>query len=63
MPANSKPDTAADGENLAIWPDGEYASLSEVYAGNYSWKSDDYEVVDLTNDARLKELGIDLENI
>lgn len=45
-------------EYLAIWPDGAWATLGDVWAGEYSFMSDDYEIVRWDDDARLTALGL-----
>lgn len=45
-PRKRKPSTKRrDPENLVRWPDGTEATLGEVLAGDFDWKSDDYEVI------------------
>lgn len=45
-------------DDIAVWPDGSWATLGEVRNGDYNWKSDDFEIVRMEDDARLKELGL-----
>lgn len=45
-------------EDIATWPDGNWARLGEVRRGDFYWKSDDYEVVLLEDTVRLRELAI-----
>jgi hypothetical protein len=45
-------------DDLAVWPDGFWATLWEFWNGECSHKSDDFEVVRLEDQARLQELGI-----
>ncbi len=44
-------------DDVAVWPDGFWAVLEEVWKGDYSYRSDDYEVVRRTDHARLIEVG------
>lgn len=45
-------------DDIAVWPDGFWAELGEVWDGHFSHRSDDYEIVRLEDDARLKALGL-----
>ncbi|MFD1911822.1 hypothetical protein [Halodurantibacterium flavum] len=45
-------------DDIVVWPDGGWATLGEVQAGEYGWRSDDYEVVRLEDIERLKVLGL-----
>ena len=45
-------------EDLVVWPDGFWATLSEVRSGGFSHRSDDFEVVRHNDRARMQELGI-----
>jgi hypothetical protein len=45
-------------DDFAIWPDGTWATLHEVWAGDYHFMSDDYEMVQQDDVKRLTELGI-----
>jgi hypothetical protein len=45
-------------DDIAVWPDGTWASLGDVWIGHYNWMSDDYEKVRLADVARLQALGI-----
>jgi hypothetical protein len=45
-------------DDIAVWPDGFWATLEEVRNGECNHRSDDFEIVPLENHARLKELGI-----
>ncbi|HEY9213024.1 MAG TPA: hypothetical protein VIQ29_09235 [Ancylobacter sp.] len=45
-------------DDIAVWPDGAYATLKEVWRGEFSHRSDDFEIVRLEDVARLKELGL-----
>jgi hypothetical protein len=47
-----------DQEDIAVWPDGTWAELGEVWNGHWNHKSDDYEIVPLEDEARLKSLGL-----
>ncbi|AMS45396.1 hypothetical protein [Aminobacter aminovorans] len=48
-------------DDIAIWPDGTWAYLGDVWNGGYSFMSDDYEIVHLEDAVRLKEHGIDID--
>ena len=48
-------------DNIAVWPDGTWTHLGDVWNGGYSFMSDDYEIVRLDEAARLKEHGIDVD--
>lgn len=45
-------------DDIAVWPDGVWAYLGEIRAGDYGWRSDDYEIVRREDVERLRELGI-----
>jgi hypothetical protein len=45
-------------DDYAVWPDGSYATLQDVWNGEYNWLSDDYEVVAYDNHPRLIALAI-----
>jgi hypothetical protein len=46
-------------DDVAVWPDGSWATLGEVWSGEASHKSDDYEIIRENDSARLKEaLGL-----
>ena len=45
-------------DDIAVWPDGGWASLGEIWRGEYGHMSDDYELVRIEDQARLKALGI-----
>ncbi|MFG1352100.1 MAG: hypothetical protein B7X99_13130 [Rhizobiales bacterium 17-65-6] len=45
-------------DDIAVWPDGAWATLGEVWRGEFSHRSDDFEIVRLEDVARLKELGL-----
>lgn len=59
-PTNSAQSVLYHREDIAVWPDGASASLSEVENGAFSFMSDDYEIVRLEDHPRLKELGLDI---
>jgi hypothetical protein len=48
-------------QDIAVWPDGTWTELGDVWNGEYHFMSDDYEVVSLEDHIRLKALGIDEE--
>ena len=50
-------------QDIAVWPDGTWAELGDVWNGEYGFMSDDYEVVPLEDHARLTALGIDGEGL
>lgn len=54
----AKRSMAYDIDDVVVWPDGTWATLSEVRAGDYSHMSDDYEIVERDNECRLCDLGI-----
>ena len=45
-------------DDIAVWPDGCWAELGEVWEGYWNWKSDDYEIVRADDDEGLKALGL-----
>ncbi|SDR44642.1 hypothetical protein SAMN05519103_03245 [Rhizobiales bacterium GAS113] len=45
-------------DDIAVWPDGFWATLKEVWNGECNHRSDDFEIVRQENHTRLKELGI-----
>lgn len=45
-------------DDIAVWPDGTWVELGDVWNGDYAWMSDDYEVVPIEDHARLEALGI-----
>jgi hypothetical protein len=45
-------------DDIAVWPDGIWAELADVWNGKYNFLSDDYEVVALEDRVRLKALGV-----
>lgn len=55
----AKATTRAHPDDLVVWPDLTVATVSEVRRGDYNWMSDDYEIVPLENEVRMRELGLD----
>ena len=47
-------------DDIAVWPDGTWATLGDIWRGDYGFMSDDYEVVWLEDVTRLKQLDIDI---
>jgi hypothetical protein len=45
-------------DDIAVWPDGWWATLGAVWNGQHNHRSDDYEIVHQDDVARLKELGL-----
>jgi hypothetical protein len=45
-------------DDIAVWADGSWATLGEVWNGECTHKSDDYEIIREEDNARLFELGI-----
>ena len=45
-------------DDIVVWADGAWATLGEVRNGEFSYRSDDFEIVRLEDAARLKELGL-----
>ena len=45
-------------DDIVVWPDGTWATLAEVRAGEFNCMSDDYEIVRLEDVERLKALGL-----
>ncbi|MCF3640319.1 hypothetical protein LXM94_10110 [Rhizobium sp. TRM95111] len=45
-------------DDYALWPDGSWAQLEDIWRGQYTWKSDDYEVIRYDDTKRLRETGI-----
>jgi len=45
-------------EDLAVWPDGSLATISELRSGGFNHLSDDFEVVRHDDRTRIQELGI-----
>ncbi|ANH09049.1 MAG TPA: hypothetical protein VGN93_30855 [Shinella sp.] len=45
-------------KDFAIWPDGSWAQIEDIWRGDYTWKSDDYEVIGYDDERRLREVGI-----
>lgn len=56
----SSPSRNPQPDDIAYWPDGEWARLEIVWSYGFEWKSDDYELVERSDARRLAELGIDL---
>lgn len=50
-------------DDIAVWPDGTYAELGDVWNGGHGWKSDDYLMVNLDDatqlEATLKAHGLE----
>ncbi len=55
MASNTEP---YDSDDIVVWPDDFWATLGEVRRGDFSHRSDDYEIVRLDDHARLKALGL-----
>ncbi|MDW9478843.1 hypothetical protein GOB57_09115 [Sinorhizobium meliloti] len=55
---HSLPRIPAHPDDIAVWPDGTWATLGEIKRGEFAWMSDDYEIVAQESDDRLRELGI-----
>lgn len=45
-------------DDIVLWPDGTWATLEEVRNGDFGWMSDDCEIIDHMDDARLKAAGV-----
>jgi hypothetical protein len=45
-------------DDIAVWPDGWWATLGAIWNGDYQHKSDDYEIVRQEDHARLTALGL-----
>lgn len=45
-------------DDIAVWPDGTWATFGEVWAGAFNHRSDDFEIVRQDDHARLKALGL-----
>lgn len=45
-------------DDIAIWPDGCWATLGDIWDNQFNWKSDDYEIVRLDDISRLRALGL-----
>jgi hypothetical protein len=43
-------------DDIVLWPDGVYATLGEIWAGDFTHRSDDYEIIRHDDHARLLEL-------
>ena len=48
-------------DDIAVWPDETWTSLGDIWNSDYHFMSDDYEVVALEDEARLKDLGVEVE--
>lgn len=48
-------------DDIAVWPDGTWATVQDVANGEFTFMSDDYETVRLEDHPRLKALGLDSE--
>lgn len=46
-------------DDVAVWPDGTWGTLGEIWAGDYAHMSDEYEIVRSDDHARLKALGVE----
>lgn len=47
-------------DDIAVWLDGTWATIGDIWKGDYGFMSDDYEVVRLVDVAGLKQLTIDM---
>ncbi|PKP89718.1 MAG: hypothetical protein CVT77_17130 [Alphaproteobacteria bacterium HGW-Alphaproteobacteria-16] len=45
-------------DDIAIWPDGWWMTLDELWRGGDAGRSDDYEIVRIEDQDRLRALGI-----
>ncbi|RWJ31986.1 hypothetical protein [Mesorhizobium sp.] len=45
-------------DDIVVWQDGTWATLGEVWAGDFGWMSDDYEIVRADDVERLKALNL-----
>ncbi len=45
-------------DDIVVWPDGFWATVEDIRRGDFSHRSDDYEIVRLEDHARLKALGL-----
>lgn len=57
----SKPDgqgRKSHPDDYVLWPDGSWAQLEDIWRGEYTWKSDDHEVIRYDDTRRLREIGI-----
>lgn len=57
-PSTSTSTRTPNAEDIASWPDGDWAHLGDIWEAGNHWKSDDYEVVLIEDTVRLRELGI-----
>lgn len=58
MPACTEPSRQPHPDDIVLWPDGCWGTVSDLRRGDYAWKSDDYEVIALEDRQRLLETGI-----
>lgn len=42
---HTAPSCQPDPDDIAFWPDGEWARLDVVWSYGFEWKADDYEIV------------------
>ncbi|WP_171899304.1 hypothetical protein [Sphingobium sp. RAC03] len=45
-------------DDVALWPDGSWATLGDISNGDYHWKSDDYEIISYLETERLTAPGV-----
>ena len=45
-------------DDIVVWPDGTWATLGDVWAGDFGWMSDDYEIVRADDVERLNALDL-----
>ncbi len=45
-------------DDIVIWPDGSWTTVEDIQRGEFSHKSDDYEIVRLEDHDRLRALGL-----
>jgi hypothetical protein len=45
-------------DDIVVWPDGWWATFGEVRNGEFTHRSDDYEIVGIDDITRLTELGV-----
>ncbi|MBB2199812.1 hypothetical protein HLH44_20690 [Gluconacetobacter sp. 1c LMG 22058] len=58
MTQNVSARSAYHGDDIVIWADGFWARWGEVSSGCFAHRSDDYEIVRLEDESRLRELGL-----
>lgn len=46
-------------DDIVVWPDGFHARIGEVRSGQFSHRSDDFEIVRLEETDRLRQPGLD----